>query len=478
MYIADAQGRALQFHGGNHKTTDPDSLTDELLAAASDRGIDHIRLAFFWDALEPTEGTFDEAYLDKIIAAMDRAQAHGLLVILDMHQDVYGPAFGSRGIPTWATRTDGEPFVPQSVWLLNYLQAAVQNAFEHLYEDSDIRAWQIRAWTHVVERSKNHPALLGYDLLNEPFGKFRAGEDFFTAAARVEREQLTPMYQRLTDAIAAIDPAHWVFIEPPNLASIGIPTSLGQVNGPRVALYPHMYDAGIETATYTPGGEVQYDPTFFDRWANAISTYTAQHPLPMLIGEWGVAHPERPGMDLFIADSLRTLDRVSSGWSVFNWCNGDGYCPIDAAYNDRAGINQIFQPYARAVAGAPMWSSWDPATSTLFVQYSDNSANGATDIFIPESRSYPSGWKLETSDVSATQSFDSATGVASVTIADTGGMHAICVKPTGAPAGCQAVLPATTTTTTASAPNSTQSPTGSGTGSRAAMVTAAPRFTG
>ncbi len=454
VYIADAQGRALQFHGGNHKTEDPDTLTDELLAAAADRGLDHIRLAIYWEHLEPTQDTYDQAYLDKILAALDRAEAHGILVILDMHQDVYGEAFGFVGIPAWATRTDGVPFEPQEVWLQNYLQPAVQNAFEHLYEDADLRAEQIEVWLHVVDAVKGHPAVLGYDLLNEPFGKFRDGENFFDAAARVEATQLTPMYQRLTDAISAVDADHFVFFEPPNLASLGVPTSLGPVTGPKVAIYPHMYDASIEAATYTPGGVIAYNPDFFATWANAITTYTETYPMPMLVGEWGIAHPDAGGMDQFVADSLRTLDDVTSGWSVFNWCAGDGYCPIDAAFADRPGIEQIFQPYARAIAGAPTSSDWDPATGLLRVRYTDNAATGTTDIFVPESRRYPAGWQVTSSapDGAWSWTFDETTGVLAVTVDDTGAAHAVCVQPAGATAPCLAmdpVVPGEPTTTTA-----------------------------
>ena len=443
VYIADELGRARQFHGANHKTDDPATLTDELLAAAADRGLDHIRLAVYWQFLEPTQDSFDEAYLDAVVAALDRAEAHGLLVILDMHQDVFGEAFGSTGIPAGATRTDGVPFTPQEVWLLNYLEPAVQNAFEHLYEDADLRQEQIDVWLHIVDRVHDHPAVLGYDLLNEPFGKIRDGETFVEAAARVEATQLTPMYQRLTDAIAAVDPDHWVFIEPPNLASLGIATSLGPVSGPKVAVYPHMYDAAIEAATYTPGGVIEYDPAFFGQWAGAIGSYTAANPMPMLVGEWGVAHPEAGGMDLFVADSLATLDEVTSGWSVFNWCAGGGYCPIDDAFMDRPGIEQIFLPYARAIAGAPTSTRWDPAARELRVRYADDAATGTTEIFIPESRRYPEGWVVETSDPDGSWSwtFDEASGVLAVTVADTGGAHAICLKPVGAEPGCLAVDP-------------------------------------
>lgn len=443
VYFADSNGRALQFHGFNHKTSDPATLTDDLLAAGVERGMDHVRLAIYWDQFEATQDVWDEAYFDRLTAALDRAEAHGLLVILDMHQDVFAAKFDGAGIPDWAARDDGHPYEPHDNWLLNYLEPAVQAAWEHLYEDADLRAQQVEAWSEVVTRYKDHPAIFGYDLLNEPFGKVREGEDLFSAAERVERVQLTAMYQRLTDAISAIDPDHWIFIEPPNLASLGIPTSLGKVDGPRVAVYPHMYDSNIETATYTEGGKIEFDPAFFEKWAKAITTYTDKYPMPMLVGEWGLAKPELPGMAEYVAASTATLDTYTSGWSVFNWCKGGGYCPIDENGADRPGIGQIFQPFAKAIAGAPTSTHWDPATKVLTLTFADNDATGTTDIYLNPTRSYPEGWMVESADAdgSWSSSFDEPSGVLSVTTAKSGGEHVVCVKPVGGPDGCPVVVP-------------------------------------
>jgi len=62
VYIADANGRALQFHGFNIKTGDPAAdVTDDILAKAAARGMDHLRLSIFWQYIEPTQGNYDEA---------------------------------------------------------------------------------------------------------------------------------------------------------------------------------------------------------------------------------------------------------------------------------------------------------------------------------------------------------------------------------------------------------------------------------
>lgn len=38
-------------------------------------------------------------------------RAQGIRVVLDMHQDLWGPATTGNGAPTWATYTDGLPTV-------------------------------------------------------------------------------------------------------------------------------------------------------------------------------------------------------------------------------------------------------------------------------------------------------------------------------------------------------------------------------
>lgn len=451
VYITDSSGRAQIFRGFNVKTSEPAAdVTDQMLEAATARGMDHVRVGFFWQHLEPEMDQIDESFLDQLEIVLDRAEDHGIKVILDMHQDVYGEKFGSHGVPAWATRDDGLPFEEQDNWLLSYLQPAVQAAFEHLYEDADLRQQQIDAWLAVVNRVKDHPALFGYDLMNEPFGKQRPGEDIFTSAARVEREQLTPMFQRLTDAISAVDSDHWVFFEPPNLASLGVATSLGRITGPKVAFYPHMYDPDIEIATYSPDGKIEINPEFFTKWRDAITTYTDKYPMPMLVGEWGIAHPDLPGMDEFVDLSLQTMEEVTSGWSMFRMCFGGGYCPFDEAGNARPNIGRLFQPYARAIAGRPVRTHWDHNTQTLKITFTDNDAQGPTTIYLDRGATYPEGYVVETSDAdgSWTEAYDANTDILMVDTPDTGGEHTICVKPEGAPAGCESDEPETPTTPT------------------------------
>ncbi len=495
-YIADAGGRALQFRGINVKADHPaEAATDQLLADAEARGFNLLRLAVYWDEMEPTDDHWNEDYFAEIATVLDRAEAHGIWVALDMHQDTFSTAFNGKGMPLWVTDDGGQPFVDQGSFLLNYLQPGTQEAWENLYERPDFRAAQVDVWEEVVTRFGARPNVLGYDLLNEPFGKIRPGEDLFAAAARVERTQLTPMYQRLTTAIRAIDPKKWVFIEPPNVASLGIATSLGAIEGGNVAFYPHMYDANIEFATYTPGGVQQFDSSFFDGYASVIDAYPDRYHVPVLFGEWGLAKPERPGMDEFVKRSLALMDRHGSGWTVFTGCRGSSYCVWDADGNDRPNIGQITQPWARAIAGAPVRLRWDPATRTLVVAFDDASATGTTDLVVPGARVYPDGWQIVSADAPGSWSTSSTDGsmarpeVVSITAPrGEGGTHVFCLQPEGSTAACEVPAddePTEPTTPTTVPPTAGPSTTVPGTNGGliqpdvpAAPVTGRPDYTG
>jgi hypothetical protein len=80
-----------------------------------DWGFNFARFLLVWDALEPAPGVYDEAYLDRVAERIEWFRAAGIYVVLDMHQDVYGPVasdgreIGGNGAPPWF-QTDGQAF--------------------------------------------------------------------------------------------------------------------------------------------------------------------------------------------------------------------------------------------------------------------------------------------------------------------------------------------------------------------------------
>ena len=176
-FIRDAQGRELVLHGTNFSSaskSDPDRLPswatrDDVLRLSGDWGFNFVRYLIFWDAVEPTPGDIDEAYLDAVAGYLDWLHEAGIRVVLDMHQDVYSSVFCCDGAPAWAVRDDGEPFEPQPVWFANYFQPAVVRAWDNFWDadgpHADLQQHFAAAWAAVAARLGDHPAVLGYDIL-------------------------------------------------------------------------------------------------------------------------------------------------------------------------------------------------------------------------------------------------------------------------------------------------------------------------
>ncbi|MFD3943682.1 glycoside hydrolase family 5 protein [Streptomyces sp. NPDC058579] len=359
--LTDDQGRVLTLRGWN--VEDKANRGEQALSAITERhfrdmrakGFNFARLLVFWDDLEPRRGQYSQDYLRKIERILDWAEKYDVHVLIDAHQDVFGPAFGHRGVPAWATRTDGLPFTPHpDDWFAEYFEPAVQRAFTHLYEDEDLRRAQAAMWRVLADRFEDHPAVLGYDLINEPMGELREGEDLPTAARRIEREQLTPMYNRLADAVRAVDRDTWVFVEPTPIVGEGVPTGLGRIDDPKVVYAPHFYNTAMEAGA-------DYDPAagWIETYERAVTQYPKEYKVPVVVGEWGPLNNTLPNMNRFYREAMASLGRYGSGWAGYVWCYGGGYCAVDGAGTFRTNKELTAEPYAEAVAGTVTSAAYD-----------------------------------------------------------------------------------------------------------------------
>jgi endoglycosylceramidase len=390
--LTDDRGRVLTLRGWN--VEDKTHRGEAALSAITERhfrdlrarGFNFARLLVFWDDLEPVRGRYSERYLRRIDQVLDRARTYRVHVVIDAHQDVFGPAFGHRGIPEWATRTDGLPFTAHpDDWFAEYFEPAVQRAFTHLYEDPDLRSAQAGMWRVLAERFADHPAVIGYDLINEPMGEIREGEDLPTAARRIEAEQLTPMYNRLADAVRSVDRHTWLFVEPTPIVGEGVPTGLGGIDDPRTVYAPHFYNTAMEAGA-------DHDPSagWIEAYERAVTEYPARHRMPVVVGEWGPLNNALPNMGRFYRDALASLNRYSSGWAGYVWCYGGGYCALDAEGRFRVNKEQTAAPYAPAVAGGVTAEGYEAESGTYRLEY--RSSPGFSEISVPPGAS---GWRIE-----------------------------------------------------------------------------------
>ncbi|CAN5908111.1 hypothetical protein BH23ACT10_BH23ACT10_32400 [soil metagenome] len=135
-------------------------IDDAGLAYLADRGVGVIRVDFRWERLQPRlRGPLDPAEVRRLTALLDAARANGLGVILDCHN--YGHY-----------KTAGSPNVgsPQGGWPIGHARAPVA-AFADL-------------WRRVAARWNEHPALWGWELMNEPVDMGRAGRHRWQRASQ------------------------------------------------------------------------------------------------------------------------------------------------------------------------------------------------------------------------------------------------------------------------------------------------------
>lgn len=183
--LVDTQGRVRLFHGFNSVVKHPpyydeQAYNETKLKIFKELGMNVIRLGVIWTAVVPKQGVVDKSYLDKLEMIVDKCAEYGIYVFLDMHQDGLSTRFGSYdAIPPWLIEILPKPPVifdypfpflwkPKS-WFLTYVTYATEDCAQNLYNNAS-GAWIHWAhfWRTVVQRFKDKPNVLGYELINEP----------------------------------------------------------------------------------------------------------------------------------------------------------------------------------------------------------------------------------------------------------------------------------------------------------------------
>ena len=140
-WLVDASGRVVTLHGVNEVAKAapyfPASVGfgDDDAAFLAAHGFSAVRLGVVWEGLEPSPGAISSAYIDHIAVTVHVLAAHHIFVLLDFHQDGWGPATHGNGAPAWATITDGLPNPPVTFPLYYVENPALQRAFENFWKN-------------------------------------------------------------------------------------------------------------------------------------------------------------------------------------------------------------------------------------------------------------------------------------------------------------------------------------------------------
>ncbi|MBV9292572.1 MAG: cellulase family glycosylhydrolase, partial [Frankiales bacterium] len=181
-WIVDGSGRVVIDHGFNVVSKlapfDPArngfGRDDARFLAA--HGFTAVRFGVLLQGVEPAPGRYDDRYVASIRRTVDLLGRYGIRSLLDFHQDLYSQRYQGEGLPAWMALDDGLPAQPQAGFPGDYFgMPALWRALDNLWTNAPgpgsvgLRDRYAEALGHVAKAFRGDPAVLGYDVFNEPF---------------------------------------------------------------------------------------------------------------------------------------------------------------------------------------------------------------------------------------------------------------------------------------------------------------------
>lgn len=280
---------------GTHQDT---WFTSTDLDAIQASGMNFIRVPIGWNVFLNLDGSWKSNPWTKIDWVVSQAAARGIYVLIDLHTVPGG------GCPWGSCGRIGPN--PNGFWG----SATYQNQVEDI-------------WKKIATRYNGNPAVAGYDLINEPL------IDYDEDAADVA--QKSDYYDRLYDAVRAIDADHTIFLGAFfGLDKIAPPSTYGWTN---VVYEYHPYDMP-NSKDWTPQNQLVTNEL------GALPAKLSNPGVPILYGEYSLYYND----DVW-ARFMAGLNASQVSWS--NWSYKvkgtaeDGFAYWGMYYDDRKPVPVI-----------------------------------------------------------------------------------------------------------------------------------------
>jgi endoglycosylceramidase len=392
-HFVDDAGRAVILRGvnltGDAKVPPflPSAGPSDLDRVAS-WGMNVVRMLFLWEAYEPLPGVYDEHYLASLCSLAGAAAARGVYTIVDIHQDGYSRHVSrgaGDGFPAWAVSRRGTISVPDnspqcSNWpILMATDPTTHRSFHDFFADAGgVRSRFLQMIGRIASDFATVPGVIGYDLLNEPWGD--------------ERRDLAPLYEDMAAVIRAHHPAAILFVEGHVTSNCGMATWLPRPSYGGFAYAPHYYKPLALVMMGWRSTRLLIDHGF-----RSMGRQAQRWDCPLFVGEFGFPAPAKNADEYMSAvyDDLDALLASGAQWNLTpgwdpqrkdGW-NGEDFSIVDAAGNLRPNFRP--RPYPRATAGTPRRFEFHDNDEraggrALLFTWDHQPACGVTEIAIPD----------------------------------------------------------------------------------------------
>lgn len=279
-------------------------ITESDFAQISSAGYNSVRLPIgYWNVMkdpyklfEPKDEKISLYYIDM---AFDWAEKYNLTILLDLH----GAAGSQNGY-------DHSGCIEKPSWLSPYNIDLTLNAINI-----------------IADRYSDHPALLGFELLNEPSEAYSTKNstiilDYYSSAYKIIRK-----YSKSTlvvfNELYSYDFHNWNY-------------QLQEPDYYNVIIDWHLYDWPM-----TQLNAVQHIENA-NAWAGVIESYNSYHPV--LIGEWSMSTGTHQAGQPYVDACVNSFDDHSIGWYLWNWKieRSAGFDEWDVQYQHQIrGLNPL-----------------------------------------------------------------------------------------------------------------------------------------
>lgn len=379
--IFDLHGRQLIMRGANVPTLDN---TQEDYDRLVGWGGNVVRQLFMWSDLEPVEGSYDQDFLAAMDSQVALASANGVHLLLDHHQHAYGEGF-TWGMPHWTCDEANYALCEDDPG--NYFCAGIQNCFEDFWTSETLRQQYIDMMVLLAERYAGEPAVIGFDLMNEPFCMH---EDLEGCGA-----VMGGFWTELATAIHAVAPDMLIFWEPNLLELIGVTTRTSGLDFPGGVYAAHYYLMSVHDGAGYDG-----DPSEIADNIGMRADEAAAYDHAFFLGEFG-GPADADNFDQYIDHHMDLLDQYRASGTYWLYARGDGFHMLDDEGEEKAFLDNFVRPFPHATPGAITELSYDVAAKALVLAFDAPGAVAEPGLlFVPE-RHYPDGFTLSGCDAPA-----------------------------------------------------------------------------
>lgn len=208
---------------------------------------------------------------------------------------------------------------------------------EWVWEDEAAQEAWVEMWRYTAERYREHPVVVGYDLMCEPHpaGIRNIYEpDVFFQNYRGSSLDWNQLYPRISSAIREVDPDTPILIGGMGWSSVSWLPYLEPTGDPRTVYLVHQYEPQSQ---YThqesrhpnnsypdqfdldwDGNKDDFNRDWLDNYLGIIDQFQEKWHVPLAVNEYGIVR-WIPGGEVFLDDQLALFEARGLNHAIWMW---------------------------------------------------------------------------------------------------------------------------------------------------------------